>query len=186
MWGDLFISEVKLKLRLIFQNFQNGRHFELATNFFSESDTESWIYKKDNHYHFRYFELLIDALAQILTEIYNFKLWPNLWPGDVIDDVMGAWNVTFCVAQRAHDDVIKWKPFPRYWPLVRGIHRSPVNSRTKPVTRSFEVFFDLHLNKRLRKQSWGWWFETLSRPLWRHCNASDVDDFSMSWHRYVI
>ena len=39
-----------------------------------------------------------------------------------------------------------------------------------PVTWSFDVFFDLHLNKRLTKQSWGWWFETLSRPLWRHCN----------------
>ena len=40
----------------------------------------------------------------------------------------------------------------------------------KPVTRSFDVFFDLHPNKRLSKQSWGWWFEMLSRPLWRHCN----------------
>ena len=40
----------------------------------------------------------------------------------------------------------------------------------RPVTRSFGVFFDLHLNKRLSKQSWGWWFETPSRPLWRHCN----------------
>ena len=38
----------------------------------------------------------------------------------------------------------------------------------RPVTRSFDVFFDLHLNTRLSKQSWGWWFETLSRPLWRH------------------
>ena len=28
----------------------------------------------------------------------------------------------------------------------------------RPVTRSFDVFFDLCLNKRLRKQSWGWWF----------------------------
>ena len=37
----------------------------------------------------------------------------------------------------------------------------------RPVTRSFDVFFDLRLNK----QSWGWWFETLSRPLWRQCNA---------------
>ena len=36
--------------------------------------------------------------------------------------------------------------------------------------RSFDVFFDLRLNKRLSKQSWGWWFETLSHPLWRHCN----------------
>ena len=42
----------------------------------------------------------------------------------------------------------------------------------RPVTRSFDVFLDLHLNKRLSKQSWGWWFETLSRPLWRHSNGS--------------
>ena len=41
----------------------------------------------------------------------------------------------------------------------------------RPVTRSFDVFFDLRLNKRLSKQSWGWWLETLSRPLWRHRNA---------------
>ena len=40
----------------------------------------------------------------------------------------------------------------------------------RPVTRSFDVFFDLHLNKRLSKQLWGWWFETPSHSLWRHCN----------------
>ena len=32
---------------------------------------------------------------------------------------------------RTHGDVIKWKNFPRYWPFVRGIHRSPVNSPHK-------------------------------------------------------
>ena len=42
----------------------------------------------------------------------------------------------------------------------------------RPVTRSFDVYFDLRLNKRLSKQSWGWWFETQSRPLWRHRNVS--------------
>ena len=41
----------------------------------------------------------------------------------------------------------------------------------RPVTRTFDVFFDLHLDRRLSKQWWGWWFETLSRPLWRHCNG---------------
>ena len=52
---------------------------------------------------------------------------------------------------------------------------SPLNGEfpaQRPVTRSFDVFFDLRLNKRLSKQSWGWWFETLSRLLWRHCNVS--------------
>ena len=70
-----------------------------------------------------------------------------------------------------HDDIIKWNHFPRYWPFVRGIHRWPVNSPHKgPVTQSFDVFFDLCMNKRLNKQSWSWWFETPSRQLWRHCN----------------
>ena len=41
----------------------------------------------------------------------------------------------------------------------------------RPVTRSFDVSFDLRLNKRLSKQSWGWWFETPSRSLWRHRNV---------------
>ena len=40
----------------------------------------------------------------------------------------------------------------------------------RPVTRGFGVFFDLCLNKRLGNQSWGWWFETPSCSLWRHCN----------------
>ena len=41
----------------------------------------------------------------------------------------------------------------------------------RPVTRSFDVFFDLRLNKRLSKQPWGWWFETPSWSLWRQCNV---------------
>ena len=44
----------------------------------------------------------------------------------------------------------------------------------RPVTRSFDVFFDLRLNKPLSKQWWGWWFETPSRPLWRHCNGFEL------------
>ena len=40
----------------------------------------------------------------------------------------------------------------------------------RPVTQSFDVFFDLRLNKRLSKQWWGWWFESLSCLLWRHRN----------------
>ena len=51
----------------------------------------------------------------------------------------------------------------------------------RPVTRSFGAFFDLRLNKRLSKQSWGWWFETLSRPLWRHCNVLRGRDIVILW-----
>ena len=58
--------------------------------------------------------------------------------------------------------------------FVQGIRRWPVNSPHKwPVTRSFDVFFDLNLNKRLSKQGWCWWLETPSCPLWRHCNDKE-------------
>ena len=39
-----------------------------------------------------------------------------------------------------HDDVIKWKHFPRYWPFVRGIPRSPVNSLHKGQWRGALMF----------------------------------------------
>ena len=39
-----------------------------------------------------------------------------------------------------HDDVIKWKHFPRYWPFVRGIHRSPVNLLTKASDAELSCF----------------------------------------------
>ena len=48
----------------------------------------------------------------------------------------------------------------------------------RPVTRSFDVYFDLRSDKRLSKQSWGWWFETLSHSLWRHRN--DISDNTTS------
>ena len=51
--------------------------------------------------------------------------------------------------------------------------KSPVTGEfpaPRPVTRSFDIFFDIRLNKRMSKQSWGWWFETPSGSLWRHCN----------------
>ena len=55
----------------------------------------------------------------------------------------------------------------------------------RPVTQSFDVFFDLRLNKRLSKQSWRWWFETPSGPLWRRSNALYPDGHMTQW-RVII
>ena len=73
-----------------------------------------------------------------------------------------------------HDDVIKMETFSALLSICAG--NSPASGEypaQRPVKRSFHVFFGLCLNKRLRKQSWGWWFETLSCPLWRHCICND-------------
>ena len=44
----------------------------------------------------------------------------------------------------------------------------------RPVTRSFDLFFHLYLNKCSSKQSWGWWSETPSCSLWRHCTVYQI------------
>ena len=49
-------------------------------------------------------------------------------------------TVTSLKDMAPHDDVIKWKHFPRYWPFVRGIHRSPVNSPHKDQWRGAVMF----------------------------------------------
>ena len=51
----------------------------------------------------------------------------------------------------------------------------------RPVPRGCDAFYDLRPNKRLSKQSWGWWFETLSCPLWRLCN-----DIQVQWRHMAL
>ena len=71
-----------------------------------------------------------------------------------------------------HFDAIKWKHFPRYWSFVRAIHRSPVSS-----SHSGQWHGALMLSLTcawLHSCRWGWWFKTLSRSFWRHCNVLQV------------
>ena len=67
------------------------------------------------------------------------------------------------------------EPFSALLDLCAG--NSPVTGQfpsQRPVAQTFDVFFDLRLKTRLSYQSYGWWFETSSCPLWRHCNATEI------------
>ena len=58
--------------------------------------------------------------------------------------------------------------------LALCLQNSPVTGEfasQRPVAQSFDVFFDLLLNKRLSKQSRHQWFETPSPSVWHHCNV---------------
>ena len=69
--------------------------------------------------------------------------------------------------------------FPALQVLCAGNSLVTGEFPARPVTLSFDVFFDLCLNKRLSKQPWGWWYETPSHSLWRHCNENyDLDGIS--------
>ena len=74
--------------------------------------------------------------------------------------------------------VTPWRSCP--WLRHQMETFSALLAAQRPVTRSFDVFFDLGLNKRLSKQPWGWWFEMLSWSLWRQCNAMTLNA-SVNW-----
>ena len=103
----------------------------------------------------------------LMTVIYR-HLWPNLRP----------WGHFSSSTWWRH----QMETFSALLAICAG--NSPASGEfpaQRPVTRSFDAFFDLCLNKRLRKQSWGCWFETLSCPLWRHCNADLMTYVCFGW-----
>ena len=84
-------------------------------------------------------------------------------------------TVTTKATRLKHDDVIKWKHFPRYWPFVRGIHRSPVNSQHKGQRRG-ALMFSL-ICARIN----GWVNKGEAGDLRRHGVNYDVIVMERSW-----
>ena len=65
---------------------------------------------------------------QCRRHLFDTKFWYST--RNVCNKVKTILNQQQC-PRFYHDDVIKWKNFPRYWPFVKGIHRQPVNSPYK-------------------------------------------------------
>ena len=103
------------------------------------------------------FHILLGHRAAISQQIKprNFKNRPSGIAGSSDNKILRfsfPWHIcllqlihAFCYlvvsySNEIHDDVIKWKHFPRYWPFVRGIHRSPVNSPHKGQWRGTLMF----------------------------------------------
>ena len=89
---------------------------------------------------------LIPRFSQLLSNIrraYHNHTWGD-WIVSATHDIFLFFGwVLFVVPKRClekHDDVIKWKHFPRNWPFVRGIHRSPVNFPHKGQWRGALMF----------------------------------------------
>ena len=59
---------------------------------------------------------------------------------DILEKWLSHASEKCCLSCPRHDDVMKWKHFPRYWPFLRGIHRSPVNSPRKGQWRGTLMF----------------------------------------------
>ena len=72
--------------------------------------------------------MLVKAVSDIIAHSHLTKTKPN--KPQTMQIFLGI----------GHDDVIKWKHFPRYWPFVQGIHRSPLNSPDKGQWRGALMF----------------------------------------------
>ena len=95
----------------------------------SAIDLPIWHCIGDDFFHRRLIRYLYICVASYMVHSSLFFVW---WQELI-------WHQDNC-NHHCHDDVIRWKYFPRYWPFVRGIHRSPVNSPHKGQWRGALMF----------------------------------------------
>ena len=119
----------------------------------------------------------IKSIEQIIGKRYVLKHIPNTLPKSIFRS-FGTIQLWFPSARTAVFTPLSYswwrhqmETFSALLAICAG--NSPATGdfpAQRLVTRSFDVFFDLRPNKGLSKQSWGWWFDTPSRPLWHQCN----------------
>ena len=123
------------------------------------------------------------------NEVLNFNLVPIRWQGhfntysitnmllrNKLREISNLFTLIFVVISYCSISYTWWRHQMETFSALLAIcaGNSPVTGEfpaQRSVTLSFDVFVDLRLNKRLSKQSWGWWFEMSSHPLWHHCNV---------------
>ena len=83
------------------------------------------------------------CLRNVIQFVYVIPM-QSVWHLETYHPYLCIWNgrpIWATTVLSSHDDVIKWKHFPRYWPFVWGIHRSPVNSPHKGQWRGALIFY---------------------------------------------
>ena len=117
------------------------------------------------------------------------------WTQQRQQDANKILGIYFLVQEHSHSKTgVKWTPymvtssngniFRVTGPLCGEFTGPGEFPAQRPVTRSFDVVFDLRLNTQLSKQPWGWWFETPSWSLWRHFNDLIASGITLYKHIY--
>ena len=137
-FGLLAAESISLSWRLrvtvfVHPYFSHGTLAGFGDHCYDLGDKISWCYctklmiVENKYLYFLYTHKLCLFLLMYLRMTDGW--WMDKWTvGWWFDGCMGSERTG---GDRNHDDVIKWKHFPRYWPFVHGIHRSPVNSPQK-------------------------------------------------------
>ena len=109
--------------------------------------------------------IVFNEFVEILQWLTYCKQDQKLFTDFALFFVQSSWftQMKYTVNEDCGDCVLFYLAarFLHYWPFVRGVHRSPVDSpHTRPVMRTFDISFNVNQNKQMNKQSSGWWFET--------------------------
>ena len=124
---------------------------------------------------FRWTECVLKMLS---AKCLSFRLNHYVFIQTVTNGLPGQRTSKNIIDFLLHDDVIKWKHFPRYWPFVRGIHRSPVNSLHQGQWRG-ALMFSLIC---------AWIYNREAGDLRRrrvHCDAT-VMYFAPTWQKQLV
>ena len=107
-----------------------------------------WVYMKLQNFPLSHLILWQHLYTNFTLNMRLMCLWNSSWVYVFLEQIFRLilrihLSVSVCLLAlffEPHDYVIKWKHFPRYWPFVRGIHRSPVNSLHKGQWRGALMF----------------------------------------------
>ena len=116
------------------------------------------------------------VVIAVSTSTNVLKVWHNIGVIIIIHPFTPVGQVTHKsypieYVQPLHGAVIKRKHFPRYWPFMRGIHRSAVDSHNKAQWHGALMLSLIGAWTIAWLKLWrGRWFEAPSHSLWRHCN----------------
>ena len=135
--------------------------------------------------------LFLICIKQLLNDAYHYNEdWMATMPPNegrgvhcvisislITNDKVYAWTLYLLIYFMENSTFILpwWRHQMETFSASPGLcaGNSPVTDEfpsQRPVTRSFDIFFDLHLKERLSNQSQRRWSETPSRSLWLHCN----------------
>ena len=92
-----------------------------------------WYLPRTQHSHIKYNKTKYDKMSVLVWPLYHPVYSEHIQHTAIISMTDIFWKQERGIKHAilnttCHDDVIKWKHFPRYWPFVRGIRRSSVNS----------------------------------------------------------
>ena len=117
------------------------------------------------------------GLCKIRKSLPNGVIFSHIW---LLWKIFRVWNWRDCTKRcNTHFAAMMTESNGNIFRVTDPLCGEFTGDRT--VTRSIDVYFYLRLNKRSRKQSWGWWFETPSRSLWRHRNGKWILSAGAHW-----